>query len=125
VQNDRREKIEIIHAHNYEDALIVSRPQWKAMGEAILKLIREPELAKRLGANARQNAVDNFDSLAVSKRVAAVYESLLNKASCQDETHKTVSKDEEPESVRGSTVQGAQNVLADAQQMIFRYRLLE
>lgn len=74
-----------------QDALVVPDHDWKAMGEAILKLIRDPELAKRLGANARQNAIDNFDWLAVSKRVAAVYESLLNKASCQDETHKTVS----------------------------------
>ena len=75
-----------------QDALVVPDHDWKAMGAAILKLIRDPELAKRLGANARQNAIDNFDWLAVSKRVAAVYESLLKKVSCQDETYKTVSK---------------------------------
>jgi glycosyltransferase involved in cell wall biosynthesis len=61
------------------DALVVPDHDWKAMGEAILKFIRDPELAKRLGANARQNAIDNFDWLAVSKRVAAVYEGLLKK----------------------------------------------
>jgi 1,2-diacylglycerol 3-alpha-glucosyltransferase len=77
---------------NMQDALIVPDHNWKAMGEAILKFILEPDLAKRLGANARQNAIDNFDWLAVSKRVTAVYESLLNKASCEDDgTYKTLS----------------------------------
>jgi 1,2-diacylglycerol 3-alpha-glucosyltransferase len=74
------------------DALIVPDHDWKAMGEAIVKLIREPELAKRLGTNARQNAIENFDWLAVSQRVAALYEGLLNKAGRQDnKTYKPVS----------------------------------
>jgi glycosyltransferase involved in cell wall biosynthesis len=72
--------------------LVVPDHDWKAMGGAILKLIQDPELANRIGTNARQNAIDNFDWLAVSKRVAAVYASLLNQADCQDDkTYKTVS----------------------------------
>jgi glycosyltransferase involved in cell wall biosynthesis len=62
-----------------QDALVVPDHDWQAMGEAILKFLRDPELAKRLGANARRNAIDNFDWLAVSERVAEVYENLMNK----------------------------------------------
>jgi 1,2-diacylglycerol 3-alpha-glucosyltransferase len=68
-----------------KDALVVPDHDWKAMGGAILKLIQDPELANRIGTNARQNAIDNFDWLAVSKRVTAVYASLLNQADCQDD----------------------------------------
>jgi 1,2-diacylglycerol 3-alpha-glucosyltransferase len=77
---------------NMQDALVVPDHDWKAMGEAIVKLIQEPELARRLGTSARQNAIDNFDWLAVSQRVAVLYGSLLNEAGRQDdETCKTVS----------------------------------
>ena len=65
---------------NMQDALVVPDHDWQAMGEAILKFLRDPELAKRLGANARQNAIDNFDWRALAKKVAAIYESVMNKA---------------------------------------------
>ena len=77
---------------NMQDALVVPDHDWKAMGEAIVKLIQDPELAKRLGASARQNAIDNFDWLAISQRVAVLYGSLLHEAGYQDDkTSKTVS----------------------------------
>jgi glycosyltransferase involved in cell wall biosynthesis len=63
-----------------QDALIVADHDWEAMGEAILKFLRDPELAKRLGGNARQNAIDNFDWRMLSKKVSAIYESVIKRA---------------------------------------------
>jgi 1,2-diacylglycerol 3-alpha-glucosyltransferase len=62
-----------------QDALVVTDHDWQAMGEAILTFLREPELAKRLGANARENAINNFDWRVISKKVAAVYDSVMNR----------------------------------------------
>jgi 1,2-diacylglycerol 3-alpha-glucosyltransferase len=62
------------------DALVVPDHDWQAMGAAILRFLQDPELAETLGGNARQNAIDNFDWRVVSKRVAAVYESLMIRA---------------------------------------------
>ncbi|MBV8278760.1 MAG: glycosyltransferase family 4 protein [Verrucomicrobia bacterium] len=63
-----------------QDALVVPDHDWQALGEAISTLLRDPELAKKLGANARDNAINNFDWRVISKKVAAVYESIMNRA---------------------------------------------
>jgi 1,2-diacylglycerol 3-alpha-glucosyltransferase len=67
----------LTHMH---DALIVPDHDWQAMGYAILGFLRDPELAETLGGNARRNAIENFDWRVVSKRIAAVYESLMIRA---------------------------------------------
>ena len=74
-----------------QDALVVPDHDWKAMGEAILTFLRDPELAKNLGANARENALNNFDWRAISKKVAAVYDRLINRTLTKDEAQKPVS----------------------------------
>jgi 1,2-diacylglycerol 3-alpha-glucosyltransferase len=66
----------ISHMH---DALLVRDHDWQGMGEAILKLLRDPELAKSLGSNARQTAINNFDWQVLSKKVEAIYEVLINR----------------------------------------------
>ena len=63
-----------------QDALIVADHDWQAMGDAILKFLHDPELAKRLGEKARENAINNYDWRTISKRVVAVYDSILNRA---------------------------------------------
>lgn len=65
----------ITHMH---DALVVPDHDWREMGRAILQLLRDPALAKRLGVNARQTAINNFDWHVLSKKVEAIYESLIN-----------------------------------------------
>ena len=60
------------------DALLVRDHDWQGMGEAILKLLRDPELAKSLGSNARQTVINNFDWQILSKEVEAIYEKLMN-----------------------------------------------
>jgi glycosyltransferase involved in cell wall biosynthesis len=75
-----------------QDALVVADHDWKAMGEAILTFLRDPELAKRLGDNARENAINNFDWRAIAKKVAVVYNSIVDRVPRNgNERHKTVS----------------------------------
>ena len=64
-----------------QDALVVPDHDWQAMGEAILTFLRDPDLAKRLGANARANAINNFDWRVIGKKVAAVYDRILDRTS--------------------------------------------
>jgi glycosyltransferase involved in cell wall biosynthesis len=47
------------------------------MGEAILTLLRDPALAKRLGANARETVLNNFDWQILAKKIEAIYDELL------------------------------------------------
>jgi glycosyltransferase involved in cell wall biosynthesis len=65
----------ITHMH---DALVVPDHDWQKMGAAILQLLRDPALAKRLGTNARQTAIENFDWQVLSRKVEAIYQSLVN-----------------------------------------------
>jgi 1,2-diacylglycerol 3-alpha-glucosyltransferase len=63
-----------------QDALVVADHDWQAMGDAILTCLRDPALAQRLGASARENAINNFDWRAISRKVLAVYEQVANLA---------------------------------------------
>ena len=63
-----------------QDALVVADHDWKAMGEAILTFLRDPDLAQRLGASARENAINNFDWRAISRKVLAVYQEVVSRA---------------------------------------------
>ena len=75
-----------------QDALVVADHDWQAMGEAILTFLRDPELAKKLGDNARENAIKNFDWRAIGEKVAAVYDRVANKTTgSRTEPQKTVS----------------------------------
>jgi 1,2-diacylglycerol 3-alpha-glucosyltransferase len=75
-----------------QDALIVADHDWQAMGEAILKFLGDPELAKKFGSKARQNALDNFDWRSLSKKVSSIYDRVMNRADRSvNETAKTAS----------------------------------
>jgi len=62
-----------------QDALVVADHDWQAMGEAILTFLLDPELAKKLGDNARENAIKNFDWRAIGEKVAAVFDRIVNR----------------------------------------------
>ncbi len=53
------------------DGLLVPRGDWKACGEAIVKLFREPGLIHTLGANARQRVSEKYR---LDQTIAAYYE---------------------------------------------------
>jgi len=63
----------VTHLH---DAFIVPNHDWAAMGQAIVAIIREPALAKRLGANAQDTVLNNFDWRILAKRVELIYAGL-------------------------------------------------
>jgi glycosyltransferase involved in cell wall biosynthesis len=62
------------HLH---DAFIVPDHDWEKMGEAIVALLRDPALAKRLGTHARETVSNNFDLRILTKKVELIYAALL------------------------------------------------
>jgi len=62
------------HMH---DALIVPDHDWQQMGASIVTLLRDPELRQKLGENARETALQNFEWRSLCQKVEAVYASLL------------------------------------------------
>ena len=61
------------------DAWIVPDHDWRALGEAIAMLLRDRELAGRLGANAQRTATEGFDWRRLCERVEEVYGRVLAK----------------------------------------------
>jgi glycosyltransferase involved in cell wall biosynthesis len=60
-----------------ENGLLFEPRSPNVLAEAILKLVRDQTLAARLGAQARRDAVANFDPGRIATKMAAVYESVL------------------------------------------------
>jgi len=63
----------VTHLH---DALIVPDHNWETMGKAILTILRDPVLAKRLGANAQETVLNNFDWRILAKKIEQIYAGL-------------------------------------------------
>jgi len=59
------------------DAWVVPDHDWRALGEGMALLVRDGELAARLGANARRTAVEQFDWRRLCERVEEVYGRVL------------------------------------------------
>jgi glycosyltransferase involved in cell wall biosynthesis len=59
-----------------EDALSHTAGDAKSLADAIARLIADPDLRRRLGANARASACERFDSNRLARDVVAVYESI-------------------------------------------------
>jgi 1,2-diacylglycerol 3-alpha-glucosyltransferase len=62
------------HLH---DAFIVPNHDWEKMGKAIVTLLRDPALAKKLAANAHETVLNNFDWRILAKKIEAIYARLL------------------------------------------------
>ena len=60
-------------ATNEVDALMVPPQDPRALAQAILRLVREPELAERLTATAREKATTMFDPAEVAGRLEDLY----------------------------------------------------
>jgi glycosyltransferase involved in cell wall biosynthesis len=61
------------------EAWLVPDHDWRALGEGIALLLRDRDLAGRLGANARRTATAQFDWKGLSERVTDVYARVLVK----------------------------------------------
>lgn len=64
------------HLH---DAFLVPNHAWEKMGDAIVTLLRDPALAKRLAANAQETVLNNFDWRILAKKIETIYAGLLSK----------------------------------------------
>jgi 1,2-diacylglycerol 3-alpha-glucosyltransferase len=62
------------HLH---DAYIVPDHEWEKIGEAIVTLLRDPALAKRLATQGHETVLNNFDWRMLAKKVELIYASLL------------------------------------------------
>jgi 1,2-diacylglycerol 3-alpha-glucosyltransferase len=64
------------HLH---DAFIVPNHDCEALGNGIITLLKDRELAARLGANARTTAIRDFDWRGICQRIEHIYDKLLGK----------------------------------------------
>jgi glycogen synthase len=62
-----------------ETGVLVEPNNAPALTEALLKLIREPQLLKKIGANARDHIGKNYDTELICKRVETVYLDFLTR----------------------------------------------
>jgi 1,2-diacylglycerol 3-alpha-glucosyltransferase len=69
------------HLH---DAFIVPNHDCEALGNGILTLLKDRELAARLGANARMTVLANFDWRRICRRIEQIYDRLLGKPESSD-----------------------------------------
>jgi 1,2-diacylglycerol 3-alpha-glucosyltransferase len=58
------------------EALVVPDHDWWQLGKAVVQLLRDPELAGRLAANARTRVVDTLDWPLLCDKIELVYETL-------------------------------------------------
>jgi 1,2-diacylglycerol 3-alpha-glucosyltransferase len=64
------------HLH---DAFIVTNHDWEKMGDAIVALLQDRALAKRLATNARETVLNNFDWRILAQKIETIYAALLSK----------------------------------------------
>jgi glycosyltransferase involved in cell wall biosynthesis len=69
------------HLH---DALIVPDCDCEALGNGIVTLLKDRELAARLGANARTTVLTNFDWQIICQKIEHIYDRLLGKPESGD-----------------------------------------
>ena len=62
------------HLH---DVLVAPDRDWQAMGEEIVTLLSDPELRARIGANARETVLRDFDWGSLCAKIEVIYDRLL------------------------------------------------
>jgi glycosyltransferase involved in cell wall biosynthesis len=69
------------HLH---DAFIVPNHDCEALGKGIITLLKDRELAERLGINARTTVINDFDWRRICQRIERIYDGLLGKPQPDD-----------------------------------------
>jgi glycosyltransferase involved in cell wall biosynthesis len=62
------------------DALVIPDHDWQQMGNAIVKLLRDPVLAKKLGTNARATVASTLSWPYLCPKIEAVYAAMMGTA---------------------------------------------
>lgn len=65
--------------NNGNNGLLVAPRDSDALGEAVLKLLRDKNLAKELGENGKANVCPEYDLFVMVRQIEDLYESLLSK----------------------------------------------
>lgn len=60
-----------------KEVFTVPNHDWEKMGEAILTLLRDPALAKKLAATGHETVLSTFDWRILAKKIEAIYAQLL------------------------------------------------
>ena len=63
------------HLH---DALIMPDHDWHAMGEAVVTLLHDPALRERIGADARETLLRDFDWGQLCAEMEEIYDQLTS-----------------------------------------------
>jgi len=69
----------IIKIEDYKDGFLVDAGNVEELAEKILILIRDSELRRTMGENARRKALSQFDITISAKKILTIYQELLNK----------------------------------------------
>jgi glycosyltransferase involved in cell wall biosynthesis len=67
---------ELVEEH--ATALLVPSGDWEALAQAIIRLVREPQLRARMGASGRRRVEERFNQARLTTQVEALYARLLN-----------------------------------------------
>jgi 1,2-diacylglycerol 3-alpha-glucosyltransferase len=60
-----------------QEVFTVPNHDWEKMGEAIVTLLRDPALAKKLAANSHETVLNTFDWHILAKKIEGIYAQLL------------------------------------------------
>ena len=63
--------------HNHS-GLVVKNGDSSSFAEGILQLIKQPDLARRLGLNARKSAIDSYSWNNIMNKLESVYKKVLS-----------------------------------------------
>lgn len=60
------------------NAVVVRNDDWEGFGKGILQLLKNPELAKELGSNARETLRGTFEWSTLAKKIETIYRQILH-----------------------------------------------
>jgi glycosyltransferase involved in cell wall biosynthesis len=75
-----------------KSALVAPDHDWEALGEAILRLVNDPELAARLADNARETVVAHFDWRVICRKIEAIYDGIVERPADDSADRKLVQR---------------------------------
>jgi glycosyltransferase involved in cell wall biosynthesis len=64
-----------------ENAIVVQRKDAHALADGIIRMLGDPEMARRLGEGGRRTVEEKFTTTRMVERTLAVYRELLGKPS--------------------------------------------
>lgn len=70
---------------NMYNAIVVKNDDWEGFGRGILLLVKDPELAKSLGNNAKTTVKGTFEWAMLVKKIEKIYQEILKDSEGTDD----------------------------------------